>query len=201
MRIRKLATLAVAVAVPAGMVVTLAGAGVASAKAPPDTGSVSCPGAVTTASVTPPFVNGGTLAKKSATGLPGVSFGGCTGVGNGVTGGTSKATTIKGKYPKGTFVNNCATFATSPPAIGGFKLQITWSDGTKSKILMTGGAANLSLPGFTVNGSVLSGSFAGGSVAINATIDGPTLTAITGCIGGSTTPIPTLGLSTTIAIS
>jgi len=201
MRFSKLATLAVAVAMPVGVVAALGTAGVASAGAPPDTGTVSCPGTNTTATLTVPFVNGGTIAKKYATLLPSVSFAGCTGVGNAVTGGTSKATSIKSKGSKTVPVNNCATFASSPPAIGGFKLQITWSDGSKSKILMTGGAANLALPGFTVNGTVSSGSFAGKSVTINATVDAPTLAAITACIGGGHTPIPTLGLSTTIAIS
>ncbi|MBF6555269.1 MAG: hypothetical protein IVW52_03745 [Acidimicrobiales bacterium] len=201
MNIRKLATLAVAVAVPVGMVVTLAGAGVASAKAPPDTGTISCPATTTTAGLNPPFIPGGTVTKKSTTSLAGVTFSGCSGTGNAVTGGTSKATSIKGKFPKNTHVNNCTTFASSPPTIGAFKLSVTWSDGTKSSIAMSGGSSTLAPPGFLVNGTVSKGSFAGHAVQIQAALDAPTLAAIVACIGGNTTPITSLGLSTTLSIS
>ena len=202
MRIRKLATLAVAVAVPVGMVVTLAGAGVASAgKPPPPTGTISCPAVATTATLSVPFVPGGTLAKKSATSLPGVSFGGCTGTGTTEVSGVSSATSIKTKYKPAQVINNCSTFISSPPTIGAFKLKIKWADRNSSSIVMTGGSSTVSPPGFLVTGSVVKGAFLGGTVSIQAVLDSPTLTAIGACIGGSPTPISSLGLTTSLSIS
>jgi len=138
MRIRKLATLAVAVAVPVGMVVTLAGAGVASAgKPPPPTGTISCPAVATTATLSVPFVPGGTLAKKSATSLPGVSFGGCTGTGTTEVSGVSGATSIKTKYKPAQVVNNCSTFITSPPTIGACTIVATYTRSSSTSSLAT----------------------------------------------------------------
>jgi len=202
MRIRKIATLAVAIAMPLSAIGAIAAAEVASAGAVPDTGSITCSGS-TTATLSVPFTPTGTLSKKSQTTLPGASIGSCSGTyAPGTIASASYSTAkIKTAYPKpGQVINNCSTFTSSPPTIGGFVLKVKWSDKTKSVITMTGGTSITSPPGFAVTGSVTSGSFAGKPVVITAALDSATLTALVGCIGGAPTPISSLGLNTTVAI-
>lgn len=198
----KIAVLVAAAALPVSALGAVVTAGVAGAGGTPDAGSITCGPTHTTVTLSTPYTPGGTPGvKKTTTSVPASTFSGCSATltAGSASGGSSAATAIKQKVAKGTNASNCQTALGSP--VGGFKLKVTWNDGTKSKIVFTGGSGTASPPGFVENGSVASGSFAGDSVTITAALDGPTLTAMAGCVGGNPTPIGTLGLNTTIAIS
>ena len=203
MRIRRIAALTAAIALPLGAVGTIAAAEFASAKALPDTGTITCATPThVTATLSTPYTGTGTPGvKKTTTSLTSSTFAGCSRTGTGTaTGGSSAAAVIKQKVAAGQNASDCSKILSA--GVGGFKLKITWNDGTKSSITLTGGSAVTSpVIGFLETGTVTAGSFVGKSVHVLAALDGPTTTAMVGCIGGSPTPVPSLGLNTTITVN
>ena len=193
MRISKIATLAVAIAMPLSAIGSIAAAEMASAAAPLDTGSITCTGS-DTATLAPPFTKGGTKVTKSSTTLSS-SVDSCSG--NTPTSVASSAAKISTKYPKpGTVVNDCSNLAGT--TVGAFALKVKWSDKTKSTIAITGGGQ--SGAGFKVTGHVTAGSFNGETVSIQANLSGADIAAIIACGNGTGGPVGTLHLSNTISI-
>jgi len=191
MRITKIATPAVAIAMPLSAVGTVAAAQMAGAVTP-DSGSITCTGS-NTASLVPPFTKGGTVVTKSVTTLSATSNS-CTG--NHPTGSTTGTTKITKKYPKpGTKVADCTNLAGT--TIAAFTLKVKWSDKTKSVIAISGGGQ--SGGGFKVTGTVSSGSFAGETISIQSNVSAGDIAAIGAC-QSSGTPVNTLHLSNTISI-
>jgi hypothetical protein len=193
MRIRKIATYAVAIAMPLSTVGTVAAASMAGAGAPPDTGSITCVGSQT-AAITPGFAFGGTLVTKQMTVLS-PSAPSCTG--NNPTAAATGTVKIKAKYAKpGTVVGDCSNLGAT--TVSPFTLKVKWSDKTKSVIAMSGGGAHGA--GFLTTGTVTSGSFAGESVSIQSDLDSADITAILACAAGGPS-LSTLHLTSTISIS
>lgn len=190
----RIATYAVAVAMPLTAIGVFAGAGTAgAAKPPPDTGSITCTGS-NTATLNPAFTDGGTVVTKSVTTL---SAGTDSCSGNKPTSVATKLTKITVKYPKpGQRVADCSNLGAT--TIGAFTLKVTWSDKTKSVIAISGGGP--SGAGFKVTGTVTSGSFAGESVSIQSNLSSADITAIGACSQGGP-PVGTLHLSNTVSIS
>jgi hypothetical protein len=192
MRIRKIATLAVAIAMPLSAIGTIAAAELASAGAPLDTGSITCVG-THTATLSPAFHFGGTTVTKSLTTL---SAGTDTCTGNTPVSVTTPTVKIQKKYAKpGTLVADCSNLAGS--TIAPFTLKVKWSDKTKSVIAMAGGGQNGA--GFKTTGTVTSGSFAGETVSIQSDLSVADIVAITACSTGGA-PVTALHLTSTISV-
>ena len=191
MRIRKIATLAVAFAMPLSAIGTIAAADLAGAVTP-DSGSITCTGSQT-ATLSPAFHFGGTVVTKSTTTL---TAGTDTCTGNTPTGLSTPVIKILKKYPKpGTNVADCSNLAAT--TVGGFVLKAKWSDKTKSVITIVGGGA--AGAGFKVTGTVTSGSFAGETVSIQSNLSLADIIAIGACSTGGA-DVGTLHLTSTVSI-